>query len=60
METFPREAFGDELLATTQREPESYHRNLPTSSAEHVGDGSESLFLTLADYRTLTQLARQV
>jgi len=60
METFLTEALGDELLATTQNEPELCHRNLLPSSAEHERDGSESLFLTLRDYRTLTQLTRQV
>jgi len=59
-ETFLREALGDELLATTQSEPELCHRNLLPSSAKREVDGSESLFLTVRDYRTLTQLARQV
>jgi hypothetical protein len=60
METFLREALGDELLVTTQSEPQLCHRNLCPSSAERERDGSESLFLTLEEYRARTQLARQV
>jgi hypothetical protein len=60
METFPREALVDELLVTTQSEPELCHRSSLPSSAEREGDGSDSLLLTVGDYRALTQLARQV
>jgi hypothetical protein len=60
METFLREALGDELLATTQSEPELCHRNSLPSSAKGKGAGSESLFLTVGEYRTLTELAKQV
>jgi hypothetical protein len=60
MVTFPREALDDELLATTQSESEVCHRNSLPSSAELEGGGSESMFLTVGDYRALTELSRQV
>jgi hypothetical protein len=60
MESFLIEALGDELLASAQSEPELCHQSSPLPSPEGEGDGSESPFLTVGKYRTLTQLARQV
>jgi len=60
MESFLIEALGDELLATAQSDPQVCHQSSLSTSAEGEGDGSESPFLTVRKYRTLTQLARQV
>jgi hypothetical protein len=60
MESFLIEALSDEQLASAQSESELCHKSSLLRSEEGEGDGSESPFLTVRKYRTLTQLARQV
>ncbi|XP_069682002.1 anillin-like isoform X2 [Periplaneta americana] len=59
VESFLREAIGEELLTVARSEPELFHhKSLPLSS-ETDGDDSDSPYITLKKYRTATHLARQ-